>query len=116
MMERSFIYAMLHTRVKGEPLGRFRDEVNRLNSQEKQWFVEQFAREFNIEIVSKPTGFAQVVSVPPAVTFVKGYLDESPDDGSAGLSGADRAEDRGIHDLFGSFASCDRACEAADQA
>lgn len=79
MQERSFIYAMLHARMKGEALAHFRDEVKSLTLEDKQWFVEQFAKEFDIEVVSHlpsgPMSLPIVAHIPQSASFVKEYLD-----------------------------------------
>ncbi len=85
MQERSFIYAMLHTRMKGEHLSHFRDEVKGLTLEDKQWFVEQFAKEFNIEIVRPTISTALSVIAQPQphnTSFVKEYFDYEPESGS----------------------------------
>lgn len=86
MQERTFLSAMLfHTRAMGERLPHFRDQVKALSLEDKQWFVEQFAREFDIEIIEgRPAGMTPQIStalvliaqpLPHNESLVKGYID-----------------------------------------
>lgn len=76
---------MLHTRPKGMPLAQFREEVKGLSMEDRRWFVEQFAREFNIEVVQPTISTALSVIAQPQphnTSFVKEYFDYEPESGS----------------------------------
>lgn len=76
---------LFHTRAMGERLPHFRDQVKALSLEDRQWFVEQFAREFDIEIIEgQPTGMVPQTStalaivapsLPHNTSLVKEYLD-----------------------------------------
>jgi hypothetical protein len=87
MQERSFIHAMLHTRKQGEGLAQFREQLQGLTLEDREWFVKQLATEFDIEVVAKPTiglvrhtSTALVVAHPPQPSFIKGYVSETLSD------------------------------------
>lgn len=69
MRQRTILAALLfHTRRRGEFLGEFREQVRALSDADRAWFAQQFAKEFEYEIVqgAPSTSSHPPIALPPA--------------------------------------------------